>query len=407
MKRVLMLSYYFAPRNHIASMRPGCFAKFLPENGWLPTVICDEGPRGGPDYNPDIIGKLPTEVAVHRISSPQSMVSVQRWLSKKLGPYFRPSRDPAGWWRKATLKAKEILERETFDVIWATSDPLVPLGAAVTVARSARLPLIADIRDSFNVQKFGSWYKRPIQAAAERRLCSNAAAVITVSDGLAEGLSRVLRRRVNVINNGYDPTLLPERPPVASDKFRLLYAGNIMLPQRSPRALLEGVQLCIERGQLPSAKFEVVFLGSNPELVRRSLPPGGENLPIRVLPKIPHNQALVEQMSAAALLSLTHLGERGVLTGKIFDYLAAGRPILAVPDDKDAISALLKKTNAGVSRTKPEAIAETLGCWYANWLASSDFTIPRNEHAVALYSRREQTQSLASIFLETTSAARL
>jgi glycosyltransferase involved in cell wall biosynthesis len=403
MKRVLMLCYYFAPRNHIASMRPGCFAKFLPENGWLPTVICDEGPRDGPDYNPGIIGALPADVTVHRISASQLKTPTQR-LSRKLGPYFWPASDPYDWCRKAALKAAEVLKGQRFDAIWATSDPLVPLGVAAQAAHSAGLPLVADIRDSFNVQRFGSWYKRPIQAFAERRLCSRAAAVITVSDGLAKGLSSILRRRVDVINNGYDPTLLPERPPVASDKFRLLYAGNIMLPQRSPTPLLEGAKLCIERNQIPRAEFEVVFLGSNPDLVWRSLPPGGESLPVRILPKVPHNQALIEQMKAAALLSLTHHGERGVLTGKIFDYLAAGRPILAVPDDEDEISALLTATNAGVSRTTPEQIADTLATWYAAWRVSSDFTIPRNESAIASYSRREQARSLASILLRTVSA---
>lgn len=397
MRRVLMLAYYFAPRNHIASMRPGCFAKFLPENGWLPTVICDEWRAEDPDYNPEIVGKLPPEVVVHGIRRECPRGVLQKFISRKLGPYLWPSKCPFDWWQRATAKAMELLQKQRFDVIWATSDPLVPLAVGCEVAKATGLPLVADIRDSFNVQKFGSWYKRPLQAAAERRLCSQADAVITVSQGLADGLSRILRRPVQVINNGYDPTLLPERPQVKSDVFRLLYAGLIMLPQRSPAPLLQAVKMCIESGMIPRNKIEIVFLGTDPELVRRSLPSGTDELPVRFVPKVRHQEALKEQMKAAVLISLTHKGEKGVLTGKIFDYLAASRPILALPDDHGEIRSLLESTGAGISLSCPEDICRALNVWYEQWQSDSQFAMKQNSNVVARYSRRQQTKELAKV----------
>jgi glycosyltransferase involved in cell wall biosynthesis len=397
MKRVLMLAYYFAPRNHIASMRPGCFAKFLPENGWLPTIICDEWGQSDPDYNPDIIGTLPAEVEVHGIRRKHPHNFLQKFVSRKLGPYLWPAKCPYTWWHSATLKAKELLSKHRFDVVWATSDPLVPLAVGCEVARVAGLPLVADIRDSYNVQRFGSWYKRPFQAAAERRLCSQASEVITVSQGLAEGLSCILRRPVHVINNGYDPTLLPERPRVESDVFRLLYAGLIMLPQRSPATLLQAVRICIERGVIPRNKIEIVFLGTDPELVRRSFPEGIDEVPVRFVAKVPHREALMELMKAAVLISLTHKGEKGVLTGKIFDYLAANRPIMALPDDHGEIHSLLESTGAGVSLSCPEDICRALNVWYEQWLSNSQFAIKQNSNVVAQYSRRQQTKELAKV----------
>lgn len=403
MRRVLMLAYYFAPRNHIASMRPGCFAKFLPENGWLPTVICDEWRPEDPDYNPEIIGALPPEVEVHSIRRQYPRNAARKFISRKLGPYLWPAECPYDWWKNATAKAKELIKKHKFDVIWATSDPLVPLGVGCDVAKATDTPLVADIRDSFNIQKFSSWYKRPFQAAAERRLCSQANAVITVSHGLAEGLSHILKRPVQVINNGYDPTLIPERPLVDPDVFRLLYAGLIMLPQRSPAPLLQAVKICIESGTIPRDKIEVVFLGTAPELVRRSFPSGIDELPVRVLPRVLHRESLKEQMRAAALVSLTHQGEKGVLTGKIFDYLAARRPIIAIPDDDGEVSRILATTGAGISKSSPEDIASTLADWFSAWSKNSKFNLSRDEDAIASYSRRAQTKQLSDILSATAS----
>jgi hypothetical protein len=70
MKRVLLIAFYFPPRNHIAGYRTGCFAKYLPEQGWLPTVICEDWPADRPNYDPDYVGHIPAEVEIIRLPQP-------------------------------------------------------------------------------------------------------------------------------------------------------------------------------------------------------------------------------------------------------------------------------------------------------------------------------------------------
>jgi len=398
MKKVLMLAYFFAPRNHIASLRAGCFAKFLPENGWLPTVVCDYWGPEKPDYNPGIIGELGDQIKVHQIRAPRPHGIYSRLISRKLGPYLWPEKCPIDWFRLATRQASELLSRERFDAIWATSDPLVPLAVGRDAAAEARLPWVADIRDSFILQPFGSWYRRPFSARAERSLCRAATAVVTVSSGLASGLEHCLNKPVHVVANGFDPTLLPHHPPaVDAETFTLLYTGNVAPREQTPQLLFDALEICTSKHGIPANRIKVIFVGSRIDDLKRCLHWERVQPFIEVLPPVAHNEVLKLQRRSAVLLSLTHPGTKGVPTTKIFDYLAAKRPILAIPDDHGAVRDLLASTNAGVCRTTPESIADTLEKWYSQWTLDCSFRLNYNRNEIFHYSRQRQTTQLASL----------
>lgn len=397
MKNVLLLAFYFPPRNHIASYRSGCYAKFLPENGWMPTVVCEDWPAGRPNYDPEFVGVIPPEVEVHRVPFDRPRGFCNRVILRKLTPYLWPHHAPITWWRKARAEVFTLLERKRFDAVWATSDPLVPLALAETASEKARLPWVADLRDCFNVQRLGSWYKRPSFAHQERRLCSKADHVVAVSEGLARGLGECIGREVTVIHNGFDATLLPECPPARSPVFTIVYAGSLFLPHRDPAPLLQAVELCLKRNLIPRGQIQVQFYGSDPRVIEQALPGAEKRVPMRVFPRISHKEMLRVQMAGSVQLLLSHGSEKGVLTGKVFDYLAAGRPILAVPDDHGEIAGLLRRTGAGVALTAVEEIARQLVDWYAAWKSGEKMVAGRNETEIARYSRRAQAKTLAGI----------
>ena len=92
MKRVLLIAFYFPPRNHIAGYRTGCFAKYLPEQGWLPTVICEDWPVDRPNYDPDYVGTIPAEVEIIRLPQQAHKKPFEKFLFRKLLPYLSPPR---------------------------------------------------------------------------------------------------------------------------------------------------------------------------------------------------------------------------------------------------------------------------------------------------------------------------
>lgn len=404
MKRVLLIAFYFPPRNNIACYRSGCFAKFLPQHGWLPTVLCQDWPTDRPDSDPDFVGALPDSVEVHRISSPPENGLYQRVLLRKLAPYLWPHRAPILWWREARARLHSLLATNCFDVVWATSDPLTPLALASEASRRARIPWVADIRDCLNVQAFGSWYKRPFFRRQERRLCRQADSVVTVSEGLAEALRALTGRAINVIPNGFDPSLLPAEKLPPARLFTILYAGTLVLGRQDPVPLARALEICFQRGLIPRDQTELLFLGTNQQSVRRTLGALFESIPVRVLPQVNHRAALALQSQASVLLLLAHAAERGIMTGKVFDYLAAGRPILAVPDDRDTTARLLRTTGAGVALTDVESIVRQLSAWYRLWRSNPFFTTQRREEEISVFSRFRQTGQLASLLNQVASS---
>lgn len=401
MKRVLLCAFYFMPRNNIASYRSGCFAKYLPENGWLPTVLCQDWPEGSPNYDPDFVGVFPKEVQVIRVPNPPLRGFRERVLLRKIAPYLWPQRAPLVWWQRARAAMLALTREQRFDAVWGTSDPLVPLALAQEAARTQRVRWIADIRDSYNVQHFGSWYKRPLFARAESRLCRQADRVTTVSEGLAEVVSQRSGRSVQVINNGFDPGLFEGPAPApATDVFRVVYAGTVVWPQQNPLPFFQAIDLCLREGRIPRGQFEVCFYASDLGNFSRDNPGVVEGLPVRVLPRISHHEIIGVLKSSPVLLLLAHANEKGVLTGKVFDYLAASRPILAVPDDRGEVTALLKRTGAGVALTQVAQIADQLTAWFTAWKAGRELSGLRNQVEINRYSRREQTRQVAGILNE-------
>ena len=397
MKRVLFLAFYFPPRNNIACYRTGCFAKYLPESGWAPTVLCQDWPLDRQDSDPEFVGNLPETVKVVRVAAPPERGFYQRILLRKFAPYFWPHRAPIMWWRDARRKMLSILQTTNFHAIIGTSDPLTPLTLADEAATIAGLPWIADMRDCLNVQRFGSWYKRAFFRRQERRLCRKADQLITVSEGLASVLRDLSGRPVSVIHNGFDPMLIPLKKPAPRQKFTILYAGTLVPGAQDPKPLFEALQFCFAFKQLKPNDVEVQFLGTPAGPIDRALAKIHMKPMVRVLPRVTHREALEAQMAAAVLLLLAYGPAKGVMTGKIFDYLAAGRPILAVPDDGETTAAVLKSTGAGLALTDPTMIARQLVEWYGRWQADPGFKLERNENEIARYSRRTQTTQLASL----------
>lgn len=396
LKRVLLIAFYFPPRNHVASYRTGCFAKYLPENGWLPTVICQDWPADGRDSDPNFVGKIPDEVKIVRVPQPPYRTFYERMVVRKLLPYVSPHFAPHLWSQKATEAITQLCRETQFDAIWATSDPIVTMGLASQAAKRINKPWIADLRDTYSLVPFGSWYKRPIWAYHERRLCRDANAVAIVSPTWAREISPKIGKQVHVIENGYDPALFPTGVQPDKSIFTISYTGSIVRLE-NPNLFMDGLRVALSSGTIPRDKIEVRFYGPSVEQINETCPGALETLPVKSYPKVPHKQVIEIQQKSAALLLLTCTDHPGVLPAKIFDYLGAKRPILLAPDDGGDACDIVRRTGAGEITSTPQEIAAVLTKWYAEWKQTGDIKLSRNEQAVEHYSRRDQTRRLAAL----------
>jgi glycosyltransferase involved in cell wall biosynthesis len=235
---------------------------------------------------------------------------------------------------------------------------------------------IADFRDGWRFEPLGEPWptapQRALDARLERRVATSAEAVIGATKPIAEDLAARLGARAEWIPNGWDPALAPAvgeatAPDVAQDGWAtLVHTGTLSGPRgRDPRPLLRALRrVNAEPGD--RRRVRLVLAGRTTTADQQLLAEAALGEAVRHVGLLERSAALALQRScdALALLTGTHRSEA---TGKLFEYLAAGRPILALaegneaqrivelthtgicvaPHDEDAITAALERVAAG------------------------------------------------------------
>ena len=196
-----------------------------------------------------------------------------------------------------------------------------------------------------------------VKAAVRRKelevVCS-ADMFTTVSNELAEHLQTLVQVQASVIYNGFDieiDPLLYQRPLHVRDGcLHIVYTGRIYPGKRNPVALVRAVESLIDSGRISPSRVSIEFYGVNANLIHAEIGPIKYPGLVKQQGYVSRDQALGLQQSADFLLLLESGDEdsKGFLTGKIFEYLAAGRPILSIGSKSDsAIARVLNQTRCG------------------------------------------------------------
>ncbi|MCK4236731.1 MAG: glycosyltransferase, partial [Candidatus Krumholzibacteria bacterium] len=327
--------------------------------GWSVTVVT---PVPGEFWisDPSLEGRVPPEVRVIRtrsLSGLRMLNLLKRgggsggstrssgafgWL-RCLGGLFCVPDTYAGWLPFATRAAARLCRRERFDAVYSTSPPDSTHLAARKIARRFSIPWVADFRDPWISLYLGdppTVLHRRLHERMERRVVTGADRVL-VTTTWHEGMLREAYPacRVERIPNGYDEDDFigidgcspPDRP------FTILHCGMLTLG-RTSRPFLEGLAIFLERQPEAAERVRVVFLGAresgNEEWVKR-LGLGGS---VVFRDNLPHSECIEMERESHVLLLLKHDDERygGLVPGKLYEYMGAGRPILAVAPDGEA-----------------------------------------------------------------------
>jgi glycosyltransferase involved in cell wall biosynthesis len=359
--KVLLVTMYFPPAGGGGVQRSLKLAQYLPPLGIETHVLAPDDPKWV-HRDPDL--RVPTQAWVHRVryfgprarrpaeelqaAAPgleravlQARVTARRLLLPDAS---------VSWNLTAIPAAIRIVHAEGIDAVVTTSPPgSVHLVGAAT-QRATRARWIADLRDplvAHQHRRADTAATRARQAANERlaRLVARRAdAVSCVSDAIAEEI-RALEPRgpVRTIANGcdFDDFAALEYRPAA--RFRITHTGSFF-GRRDPRPFLQA---------LHDSRLDVVarFAGdfrSSDQAWAEQLGLGDR---LELIPYAPRAESLrLQRDSEALLLLVPEAGGRGkgVLSGKVFEYLAAGRPILAAVPPDGAAAALVRETGAGI-----------------------------------------------------------
>jgi len=428
-RRVLLLSYYFPPAGGPGVQRALKFVKYLPEVGWTPTVLTVR--KGAfPAHDRSLADDVPTEATVHRTPSLDPhwfyarltgrsddevnvgsvegqeetwMETVARWIRAN---FFLPDAR-VGWVPFAVWRGCRLIAEANVDAILTTGPPHSTHLAGAALQALTAVPWVADFRDPWTDINYYDelphtrWARR-LDAALERMVLRRARAVTTVSPTwrnlLVQKTDRSATDAVTVVQNGFDvDDLSPGGAAPATDAFEVTHVGSLYA-SRNPTGLWRALRRLRDEGAVPALRIRLV--GTVDPNVREALAAQGLMDVTEIIPYVPHDEA-VAYMRRAGLLLLSIEAfpqDEGMITGKIYEYLAAGRPVVGVgPPDGDA-AALLRKTDGGrlFGRDDGLGLAQYIRTHYEAWAADT----PRcgaSSEALDPYRRRTQTERMGAV----------
>ena len=303
------------------------------------------------------------------------------------------------WWLLGRRGASRCAAEFAPDVLLSSHGP--PSAHLLTshLSRQLQIPWVADYRDLWtgNPQEYRSRGAQAVAAHLERRCLRHAKACVTVSSPLAEQLSAFTSAPVTVVENGWEPDefMAPSR---ASERFTLLHAGTLYPQTRNPEPILAAVSRLIERGHIQYGEICLKFFGP-PSLVLEECARKYQLERVIEIRQVSRDQAIQAMRDADVLLLLewADLRGAGALTGKLFEYLGARRPILAWCHPLSAINEVIRSTDRGTSVSSIEEAEQSLGILISEWRRGGSWRDDLPIGPALRYSRRAQARRLERI----------
>ena len=405
------MTMYFPPAGGGGVQRPLKFATHLPKLGIETHVLAPDDPKW---IHRDDELQPPTLAWVHRaryigpkgrkpaeeLHGKQGLerVGVQaKLLSRRL---LLPDEN-VSWNLTAIPAAIRLVRQEGIDVVITTSPPSSVHLVGAAVKRATGVRWVADLRDSLvahphrHAERLAVRVKEQGEHAVARLVASQADAIVTVSEAIAgEIRARSPSGTVTTIANGADFDDFAGLAYQPAQRFRITHTGSFF-GKRDPRPFLTA----LERSGLDVvARFVGDFRSSDREWAEQL----GLGDRLELIPYAPRRRSLeLQRDSEALLLLIPEAGGRGrgVLSGKVFEYLAAERPILALVPPDGAAAELIREARAGVvvAPEDVDAIAAALGALHRRWREGTLEAAPLSPDWRARVSRRARVQELARV----------
>jgi len=434
-RKVLIVAYRFPPIGGGGVQRTLKFVKYLPLYGWDPVVLTVK-PWGLELRDDTMLHEIPEGIQIYRtfafdlIRINQLFKQMCRRKGSHPSPVcdktnnrrdlFRAVKDiihlvsipdiEVGWLPFAVLQAKKIINTEHVDCVYSTSGPATAHLVGLCLKHWTNRPWIADFRDPWTQQHFASHrsIKRlKIEENLELRVLKAADRAITVTKPIADAFyqkyDQVSPGKFSVITNGYDANDFSSTPSVIkkkSQKFIIVHTGSFYALQ-TPIYFLKALRLLLDETPSIQRDIEVVFAGrweTRDDKIVHDL--GLKNV-IKFVGYVAHQEGICLLSNSDVLLLIIASTAVNVYSGKIFEYLAIKKPILALVPPEGVAAVLIKKTRTGVV-VNPEdiiPIKNEILRMYKRYKAGT-LTINPELSIISKFERKSLTNDLAVILNE-------
>ncbi len=407
-KRVLYITYHFPPSKKVGAVRAKGFAKYMPAFNWKVTVLSPVLP-GNPDNQFHIVETHPPyqKILPYILDSKlrrrmRNIPSCMPAIHKRIYSFFRGMIDipdsRIGWLPFAVCAGKKIIEKEKPYAIVSNFGPATCHIIASYLKKSyPEIFWLADFRDPWTQFRNPS-LRTSFEKSLESKTLRHADALSIVSEYLADALRRDYPdKRVYVIPNGFDPDEMTTENNPETPMFVITHTGSLHPKFRTPEILFKALQNLIKLKKIRKEHIRVMFYGHNQLWVLKQA--CQYNLKDIVSYEGTRNreEILEIQRNSQILLLIwrSGKGEEGTLTGKIFEYLAAGRSIISIGENAGEVERLLQKTNAGVHCRTVSEIQDLLYREYQQWLADGRVKYEGVRQEIMKYSHIEMARKFS------------
>jgi glycosyltransferase involved in cell wall biosynthesis len=388
-------------------------AKYLPEFGWQPIILTT--PIG---ENPDSQFGPPNDfkeknrvIETWGYSSPYGKKRLTSKKYSKIRPFLRflykyyreiaQYPDAEKDWKPFAVKtADELLQNEHVDALISCSSPVISHIIAKELKKKYVVPWIADFRDLWTQNHHYPYspVRKMFEKKLETKTLATADALVTVSDPLAKELATLHKKEVCTITNGFDSDKMSDGKTALTSKFTITYTGQIYAKQDPTKLLLASKDL-IANGVVDPNRVEIRFYGPESLALENKTNELGLSNIVRQYGVMPREFCFEKQKESQLLLLFNWEDprQRGVYSGKIFEYLAARRPILATGGADSVVTDLLKETNAGVDAHTVEDIKNAFEKSYSEYKLRGKVSYQGNMEKISKYSYREMARKFAAI----------
>ncbi|MET9968436.1 glycosyltransferase [Streptomyces sp. NPDC006356] len=370
--RVLYLAFYFPPSRASGVYRARATANHLVEKGWDVTVCA--APL---DFLHDVIGSVDEELSKTvdpRIRVERPSLNQYSWqhdlrefsrlrrsfplMAQRIYEFGQSKLFPeryASWAWASVARGLKLHTRRRFDVVIATGNPFASFAGAWLFSKLTGVPYVMDYRDSWTLDLFHDRPAFPDGHSAwtwERRMLNRASAAVFVNEALrgwhAERYPEVADRMM-VVPNGWDPDVLPvdeettpepeKADPQERGPLKFTYLGTLTVKQPVEQ-MAEAFKIARRHPDLADAELQIHghlgFFKDSPAALKNRLglndgprPEGVEDTGVRYMGPVSKTEVARVYDEADVLVFLAG-GGRYVTSGKIFEYMAAGHPIVSV-----------------------------------------------------------------------------
>ena len=424
MKRALVITYYWPPAGGPGVQRWLKFVTYFKEFGIEPVVFIPDNPHY-PLQDKSIVSEIPEGIEIIRfpIKEPYGFAKIfskkktkqvssgiitnknQSVLEKLLlwirGNFFIPDAR-IGWVKPAVGFLKEYLAKNDMDIVISSGPPHSLHLIGMALKEELGIKWVADFRDPWTTIHYHQSLRLNKRAQKkhlklESKVLNNSDLVVVTSARTKKEFQNITSVPIEVISNGYD--ILEKIEPNLDAQFSIAHIGSL-LTNRNPELLWEILSELKDENRVFSKNLLIKLVGAVSEDVLESLAVFGLTENYKTLGYVSHQEAIQIQHDAQVLLlvEMDSPETKSIIPGKLFEYVAANRPILAIGPDGSDVEGILKETNAGVyfTYTEKEKLKKQLQFYYE---AYSKANLNINSHNTEQYSRRELTKSLSSLLL--------